>query len=136
MLLLQKQGLPHAADRPRPQSHRKLEIVIRRHKPLLVRQAGKGIFRRDLGHGDGPFRQRLQIEAGIGGHARHPAANEDAQGKIVAFGGFGAFHLAEPHADRLRARADDNGIRLIRTGGTGKIDKFAGAIEKFGRIYF
>jgi hypothetical protein len=36
----------------------------------------------------------------------------------------------------LRARADDDGIRLIRACSTGKIDKLAGAIEKFGRIYF
>lgn len=93
-------------------------------------------LRGNLRHGDGPFGKGLQIKTRIGRNACHPAANEDTQGKIIAFGGFGAFHLAKPHADRLRTGAHDNGIRLIRTGGTGEIDKLAGAIEKFGRIYF
>lgn len=115
---------------------KKFEIVIGVRQPFFVRKAGKGVFRRDLRHRHRPLSQRLQIKARIGRNACHPAADEDAQGKIVAFRRFGALHLAKPHTDRLRAGADDNGIRLIRAGGTGKIDKFAGAIEKFGRIYF
>ena len=54
----------------------------------LVGKTGIGVLGRHLGHGDGAFRERLQVEAGIGRHGRHLATDEDAQRKVVALRGF------------------------------------------------
>ena len=96
-------------------------------KIALVGETGEGIFGGDLGHGNRTLGKRREVEAGIGRNARHLAADEDAERKVVALGRFGRLDLAETDADALGAGAHDHRISLVGTRLYGEIDKLFGA---------
>ena len=78
--------------------------------------------------------KRREVEAGIGRNARHLAADEDAERKVVALGSLGRLDLAETDADALGARAHHDGIRLLRTRLQGQLDQLFGTFEEIGGI--
>lgn len=112
----------------------KVEVRIGLRQPVGVRQRGEGILRRSLGHGNRALREQLQVKTRIGRNAGDTPSDKNTERKVVAFGGFRRFNLAEADGDGAGAPAHHHRVRRIGAGLAGEVHEFGCAFFEVGRI--